>query len=161
MQPVNAQYRELIYFHVPVGEVKYFRVNENAIFRLKSEDRLTVHDGKINFLSDTLYEISGIRFHPDNLEWISSPPSKGQKFSRTFFGTVILAGGAALAAYGFSKFPNDDLKKEDRAQYHDESLTALSYMAGGIVIAAVSIPVFRIHPKRYSLSKNWRMKYQD
>ena len=156
----SGQYRELIYYKVPVGAIKYFHKDENVTFKLKSEDKFDIRKGIIYLLSDTLYEINNIRFRPDNLEWISSSFTKRQRSLKNFAGTFLLAGGLAASVYGVTKFPDEDLENEDSEKYHQENVNALTIIAAGLCIAAVSIPVYIIQPKKYKLSKNWRIRYQ-
>jgi hypothetical protein len=155
-----GQYREMIFYHVPVGDIKYFHKDDNVMFKLKSEERFETRKGKINLMLDSVFVISTIRFHPDNLEWISTSLSRSGKFFRSLAGTLLLAGGAAIVAYGISGFPSEELKKENAHRYHEQNITALSYAAAGIAVAAVSIPVYSIQPKKYKASRKWRITYQ-
>lgn len=156
----KGQYRELIYYRVPVGAIKYFHPDETVFFKLKSEDKFDVRKGTIRLITDTSYEIGNVRFKPDNLKWISTKPSIGLRVLKNFAGSLIIATGIASIAYGISVFPNDELKKKDKDAFHNENVKAINYCLGGLALAAISIPVYGIHPRRYSVSKKWRVKYQ-
>lgn len=111
-------------------------------------------------ITDTLYEIANVRFKPSNLKWISTKPSTSLRILRSFAGSIILATGIASIAYGISVFPGDELKRKDKVAFHDENVMAINYCLAGLAVAAISIPVYGIHSKRYSVSKKWRVKYQ-
>jgi len=158
--PVNGQYRELIYYRIPVGTIKYFHPDETVSFKLKSEDKFDIRKGTINLITDTLYEIGNVRFKPSNLKWISPKGTLAQRLLKNIAGTLILASGIASIAYGVSVFPGDELRERDKDAFHDENVKAINYCLGGLAVAALSIPVYGIHPKRYAVSKKWRVKYQ-
>ncbi len=156
---VHAQYRELIFYKFPVGSIKYFNLDETVIFKLKSESKYDIRKGTIGMITDTLFQIGNVRFKPDNLQWISKPATRGSKVIKNITGCIFLAGGVACFAYGILKFPDDKLKENSDA-YHKENVNAISFSLAGIGIAAISIPIFQSHPKRYSVSKRWKSKYQ-
>lgn len=157
---VKGQYRELIYYRIPVGAIKYFHPDETVFFKLKSEDKFDIRKGSIKLITDTLYEIGNVRFKPSNLKWISPKPTVALRLLKNLAGSLIIATGLASIAYGISIFPGDDLKKKDKDAFHSENVKAINYCLGGLGVAAISIPVYGIHPKRYSVSKKWRVKYQ-
>ncbi|MCX6276080.1 MAG: hypothetical protein NTV09_12830 [Bacteroidetes bacterium] len=94
------------------------------------------------------------------MKWISTKPSTSLRILRSFAGSIILATGIASIAYGISVFPGDELKRKDKVAFHDENVMAINYCLAGLAVAAISIPVYGIHSKRYSVSKKWRVKYQ-
>ncbi|MEO8085174.1 MAG: hypothetical protein ABI763_00045 [Bacteroidota bacterium] len=157
---VKGQYRELIFYKFPVGQVKYFHKDETVIFKLKSDEKFVIRKGKINLITDTMYEVNKVRFRPENLQWITPPPSKQHRIIKALSGTIILSAGLATLAYGILYFPAEHLRKENEVKYHKKNEDAITYSLAGLGIAAISIPIYQIHPKRYSVSKRWRTKYQ-
>ena len=79
-----CQYREIVFYKIPVGEVKYFHKDEPVSFKLKSEEKFETRNGSIKLLTDTMIEIGNVRFKPENLQWLSSSFSKPKKFFKTF-----------------------------------------------------------------------------
>lgn len=156
----NGQYREMIYYRVPVGAIRYFHPGDNVLYKLKSEEKFDERNGSIRLITDTLYQIDNLRFKPDNLKWISHQETRSQRLIRNLAGSLILASGLATIVYGYSVFPDNELKITDSDRYHAENVKALSYCLGGVALASISIPVYRIHPKRYLVSERWKVKYQ-
>ncbi|CAN5677451.1 hypothetical protein BH11BAC1_BH11BAC1_10950 [soil metagenome] len=156
----TGQYREMIFYKFPVGQVKYFHKDQTVIFKLKSDEKFVTRKGKINLITDTLYEMGNVRFRPENLQWMAPPTSMQHRVLKALSGTIILTGGLSLIAYGILNFPEEHLKEENEEKYHKKNQDALIYSLAGLGIVAVSIPIYQIHPQRYSVSKNWRTKYQ-
>mgnify|MGYP003346912920 CR=1 FL=1 len=79
---------------------------------------------------------------------------------KTIAGTVVLASGLSIVAYGFTSFPDEALRKDDPGKFHSDNIKAIDFCLSGLVLAAVSIPIYGLHQKRYSVTKHWKIKYQ-
>ncbi len=159
----KAQYRELVYFKIPVGETKYFRLDDKVLFKLKSDEAYTSRIGTINLITDTLYDINNVRFRPDNLEWISTPFTKGQRTTKIIVGSVFLAGGIATIVAGVLKYPSKKtlIGGKTTHQYETQSVNSIGICAAGLLTVGFSFEMFSLKPKKYHRSKLWGTKYQQ